>query len=136
MATRSFAGASPSGMIRKERQLGNFQSPLSGRIAGPMTGGRLFACRHCYRLSYATQRSGPMDRAHRRLARLHQRLAADYDGPDKPPPKKPKWMRWKTYSRIIQQIEAGQGRLDVVFTSGAQRMLARVEKAEHRSRRR
>src|SRR6516165_3958342 len=37
MATRSFAGASPSGMIRKERQLGNFQSPLSGRIAGPMT---------------------------------------------------------------------------------------------------
>jgi hypothetical protein len=26
-------------MIRKERQLGNFQSPLSGRIAGPMTGG-------------------------------------------------------------------------------------------------
>ena len=34
------ARAGPGGMIRNERQLGNFQSPLSGRIAGPMT-----ACR-------------------------------------------------------------------------------------------
>src|SRR5579872_580116 len=30
-------GASPGGMIRNERRSGNFQSPLSGRIAGPMT---------------------------------------------------------------------------------------------------
>ena len=31
------ARTSPDRMIRKERQSGNFQSPLSGRIAGPMT---------------------------------------------------------------------------------------------------
>ena len=36
MATRSFRWGL-SGMIRKERQSGTFQSPLSGRIAGPMT---------------------------------------------------------------------------------------------------
>nr|WP_231711195.1 TniB family NTP-binding protein [Xanthobacter dioxanivorans] len=31
------AGASPGGMNREEGQSGNFQGPLSGRIAGPMT---------------------------------------------------------------------------------------------------
>jgi hypothetical protein len=106
------------------------------RVAKLYSGGRLFACRHCYRLNYAIQRGGPMDRAHHRLARLHRKLAADYDGPDWPPPPKPKWMRWKTYSHIVQQIETGQEQLDVVFTAGAQRMLARMERAEHRSRRR
>ena len=28
------------------------------------------------------------------------KLSADYDGPDMPPPPKPKWMRWNTYNRI------------------------------------
>jgi hypothetical protein len=106
------------------------------RVAKLYGGGRLFACRRCYRLGYAVQRGGPMDRAHHRLARPHRKLAADYDGPDRPPPPKPKWMRWKTYSHILEQIEAGQQQLDVVFKAGAQRMLARMERAEHRSRRR
>ena len=44
-------------------------------------GGRLFACRHCYRLGYAVQRGGPMDRAHHNLGRLHRKLRANYDGP-------------------------------------------------------
>jgi hypothetical protein len=104
------------------------------RVEKLYSGGRLFACRHCYRLGYAVQRGGPMDRAHQNLARLHRKLGAAYDGPDMPPPRKPKWMRWRTYSRIAQQIEAGQERLDVVFTAGAQRILSRLERAEHRSR--
>jgi hypothetical protein len=54
--------------------------------------GRLFACRHCYRLGYAIQQDGPMDRAHHRLRRLHRKLGADYDGPDGMPPGRPKWM--------------------------------------------
>jgi hypothetical protein len=98
--------------------------------------GKFFACRRCYRLTYEMQRGGPMDCAHRRLARLHRKLAADYDGPDMPPPPKPKWMRRKTYSRITQQIEAGQQQLDVVFMTGAQRILARSERTKHRSGRR
>jgi hypothetical protein len=77
-----------------------------------------------------------MDRAHHRLARLHRKLSANYDGPDRPPPPRPKWMRQKRYSRIVQQIAAGQEQLDVVFTAGAQRILARMESAEQRSRRR
>ena len=107
------------------------------RVAKLYGGGRLFACRYCYRLGYAIQRGGPMDRAHHNLGRLHRKLRADYDGPDMPPPPKPKWMRWKTYSRIARQIEAGQERLDVVFTIGAQRLLGRLEKSQQprRSRR-
>jgi hypothetical protein len=106
------------------------------RVAKLYSGGRLFACRHCCGLGYAAQRGGPMDRAHNRLARLHRKLGADYDSPDMPAPPKPKWMRWKTYSRIAQQIEARQEQLDVVFMAGAQRILTRVERTEHQTRRR
>jgi hypothetical protein len=106
------------------------------RVAKLYGGGRFFACRRCYRLNYAIQRGGPMDRAHHQLARLQRKLAPNYDGSERLPPPKPKWMRWKTYSRIALQIEAGQEQLDVVFMAGAQRMLARVEMAEHRNRRR
>lgn len=45
-------------------------------------------------------------------------------------------MRRKTYSRIAQQIEAGQERLNVVFVEGAQRILARIDKSKHRGARR
>jgi hypothetical protein len=106
------------------------------RVSKLYSGGRLFACRHCYRLGYGVERGGLMDRAHHRLARLHRRLGADYNGPDRAPPPKPKWMRLMTYSRITKQLEAGQEQLDVVFTTGAQRILARTERAKHRSRRR
>jgi hypothetical protein len=66
------------------------------------------------------------------LRRLHRKLGADYDGPDGTPPERPKWMRQRTYDRVVQQIEAGEDRLDVVFTLGAQRLLARIDKLERR----
>jgi hypothetical protein len=106
------------------------------RVAKLYGGGRLFACRHCYRLGYDVQRGGPLDRSHHHLARLHRKLGSDYGGPDMATPPKPKWMRWKTYSCIIQQIEAGQEQLDVVFMTGARRILARTERAKHHGRRR
>jgi hypothetical protein len=102
------------------------------RVAKLYGGGRLFACRHCYRLGYAVQRGGPMDQAHHNLARLHRKLNARYECPDLPPPPKPKWMRWKTYNRIAQQIEQGQDRLEVEFLAGAQRILARIERTDQR----
>jgi hypothetical protein len=106
-----------------------------GRQVAKLYGaGRLFACRHCYRLGYAVQRGGPMDRAHHRLARLHRKLGSDYEGPAALPPAKPKWMRSRTYSRIAGQIEAGEKHLDLVWLSGAQRLLARIERSERRRR--
>jgi hypothetical protein len=94
--------------------------------------GRLFACRRCYRLGYAVQRGGPMDRAHHRLRRLHRKLGADYNGPNGIPPPKPKWMRWRTYSRLALQIRSGEGHLNHVFTVGAERILARIDRSERR----
>jgi hypothetical protein len=106
-----------------------------GRQVATLYGeGRLFACRHCYRLGYRVQRGGPMDRAHLHLGRLHRKLGADYDGPDGVPPPRPKWLRHRTYDRVVQQIEAGTDRLDAVFMIGAERFLARVAKLEQRKR--
>lgn len=102
-----------------------------GRQVAKLYGaGRLFACRHCYRLGYQVQRGGLMDRAHHRLARLHRRLGADYDGPDGPPPPRPKWMRQRTYQRAVQQIEDGEDHLNAVFVAGSQRLLARLCRLE------
>jgi hypothetical protein len=107
-----------------------------GRTVAKLYGaGRLFACRHCYRLGYAVQRGGPMDIAHHRLARLHRRLGADYDGLDGTPPRR-KWMRHRTYGRLAQQIEAAGEHLDLVFATGAMRIMARTASAAHNSRRR
>ncbi len=102
------------------------------QVAKVYHAGQFFACRHCYRLGYAVQRGGPMDRAHHRLARLHRKLGSDYYGPDGIPPPRPKWMRQRTYDRVVQQIEAGEDRLNVVYTLGAQRILARIDKSERR----
>ncbi len=104
-----------------------------GRQVAKLYGaGRLFACRNCYGLGYAVQRGGVMDRAHHRLARLQWRLGADYDGPDGPPPPRPKWMRQCTYQRVVQQIENGEDHLNAVFVAGAQRLLGRLERSEQR----
>ena len=106
------------------------------RVAKLYAGGRLFACRHCYRLGYNVQRIGPMDQAHHHLALLRRKLGAYYDGPEMPPPPKPKWMRWKTSSRLVQRIEAGEKRLDFVFTTGAQRLLTQIERLDQGRRQR
>lgn len=104
-----------------------------GRPVAKLYGaGRLFACRRCYRLGYRVQRGGRMDQAHHRLARLHQKLGADYDGPDGAPPPRPKWMRKRTYDHVVRLIEAGEDRLDSVFTIGAERILARLGRMEQR----
>ena len=106
------------------------------QVAKLYCAGRLFACRHCYRLGYQVQRGGLMGRAHHRLARLHRRLGTDYDGPDGPPRPRPKWMRQRTYQRVVELIENGEDHLNAVLAAGAQRFLGRVGRSEQRGGRR
>jgi hypothetical protein len=66
---------------------------------------RIFACRHCHQLAYASTREEAHDRAARRADRLRARLGWDL-GLLNDPGRKPKWMRWRTFARVVAQHDA------------------------------
>ena len=73
-----------------------------GRRVAILYGGGIFACRHCYRLAYASSREDVSDRAMRRADRLRERLGwrpgiLNAEGG------KPKWMRWRMFDRLTKQ---------------------------------
>lgn len=45
-----------------------------GRRVAVLYGGAIFACRHCYRLAYPSQRENPGDRAARKAGRIRDKL--------------------------------------------------------------
>jgi hypothetical protein len=62
--------------------------------------GKLFACRHCYRLCYTTQQENAADRALSRACKIRERLGQKTGGVCVPFPSRPKGMHWKTYGRL------------------------------------
>jgi hypothetical protein len=79
-----------------------------GRRVAILYGGAIFACRHCHRLAYQSQREAAHDRAARRADRIRERLGW--------PPGilnqrggKPKWMRWRTYERLVAEHDLEVG---------------------------
>ena len=90
--------------------------PAARRLALPVPAG--------YGLAYASQREDWIARAHRRAARLHQRLGSPHRQAFGGTPAKPKWMRWPTYERLaaeLQEIDAG---LEEAMERAAARILA------------
>lgn len=67
-----------------------------------LSGGVIFACRHCYRLAYASSREDAGGRATRRADRLRARLGWE-PGTLKGEGGKPKWMRWRTFERLAAE---------------------------------
>jgi len=71
----------------------------SRRVAVLYGGTGIFACRHCYRLAYRSQRDnnayGPADKLRARLGWV--------PGIAHPEGDKPKGMHWKTYERLLNQ---------------------------------
>jgi hypothetical protein len=61
--------------------------------------GRPWACRHCYRLTYATRQAIPRDRQLLRAQRIRHRLGGSRNMLEPFPPK-PKGMHWRTYERL------------------------------------
>ena len=62
------------------------------------------ACRHCWNLCYESQLEGPNMRAKRRMWACWARLdaeEADRNG-------KPKWMRWRTYERLLEETREAE----------------------------
>ena len=64
-----------------------------------------FACRKCQRVAYTSQSGGPMDR----LMHKSHKLQARIDGG------RPRGMRWRTYERIWEQVNAVEAEADQHF---------------------
>jgi hypothetical protein len=84
-----------------------FLCPRTGRRATKLylpNGALTFASRQADQLAYASQREQPHDRASRRAFKLRGKLGAEGGIGDFIP--KPKWMRWPTYERKLEEIAA------------------------------
>lgn len=128
------------GTVRYRLQLVTTRPPLGGirwwflcpRTARRVSklflprGGRQFLSRQAYRLGYACQRIDASDRIHMRARRLHRTLGGEGNWLDGPP-EKPKWMRWATYRRKVDRLEALQRRLDRHWLPRLTKLLHRYE---------
>ncbi|MFC0160562.1 hypothetical protein [Mameliella alba] len=76
-----------------------------GRRVAIIYGGKVFACRRCYDVAYPSQREDVSDRAARRCEKLRARLGWD-GGIFDDTYEKPKGMHWRTYERLVQEVEA------------------------------
>jgi hypothetical protein len=79
-----------------------------GRRVAVLYGGGIFACRHCYQLVYASAREDVCDRTARRADRLRARLGWE-PGILNGNGDKPKWMRWRTFERLVAAHDAFVG---------------------------
>jgi hypothetical protein len=90
-----------------------FVCPRTGRRVAKLylpNGAFTFASRQAHRLAYRSQRETPYDRALRRAFKLQSKLGADCGIGDHIP--KPKWMRWQTYDRYLEQMARAEQIID------------------------
>jgi hypothetical protein len=105
-----------------------FVCSRTGRRAAKLylpNGAFTFASRQTYGLAYRSQRETAHDRALRRAFKLRGKLEGtggigDYIA-------KPKWMRWPTYERQLEEVAAAEQVVDA-------HLLAFVQKLEHLGR--
>jgi hypothetical protein len=84
-----------------------FRCPAQGcgRRVAILFGGSIFACRHCHKLAYASQREPDHDRAARRADTIRRRLGWE-PGILNGPGWKPKGMHWRTFERLKAEHDA------------------------------
>lgn len=70
------------------------------RVAKLYLGDKYFACRHCYRLTYNSQRETKADRGYRGAGKVREKLGW-MPGIANLPEGKPKDMHWRTYNRLL-----------------------------------
>lgn len=78
---------------------------VCGRRVAVLYGGKVYACRHCHKLAYQTQREQPHDRAGSRADTIRKRLgweAGILNGNGG----KPKGMHWRTFERLQAMHDA------------------------------
>lgn len=114
-----------------------FVCPDTGRLASVLwmpPGARHYASRHAWRgrAAYSSQFEMPWDRAHRAQAKIKSRLIGQLNPEDWELPPKPKWMRWRTYNRMVDRFDICDGVIHCKWLSTMGRVLARDGSAVRR----
>lgn len=86
-----------------------------GRRVAIIYGGRVFACRHCHRLAYPSQRESPYLRHQRRADKIRHRLGWE-NAEDEYLLGKPKGMHWRTYHRMVDEMARWDYASNIAFT--------------------
>lgn len=86
-----------------------------------------FAGRQAYRLTYLSQRKKGMDSVDYYQIKMYKKLGENYKWCWQTPPDRPKWMRQKTYDRLVDKIYIAMDRHDAVFDLEVARLLARLD---------
>jgi hypothetical protein len=107
-----------------------FVCPVTNRRASVLwlpRGERQFASRKAWpgKVAYSSQFMTPANRAHLGKERIKQHLIGELDPEDWDLPPKPKWMRWKTYQRFVDQFERYEAALDAAALSRVRRLSRR-----------
>ena len=89
-------------------------------------GAHSFACRERWRgkVAYASQFKDRIARGHQGAAKIKSRLCSvgGFDPDEWELPPKPKWMRWRTYNRMVESFE----RYEAMGEEGLLKALARL----------
>jgi hypothetical protein len=101
---------------------GNACGRRVAKLYGP---GRYFLCRHCYRLTYASQCEDAQRRSMRRVSKIMQRLGGNA-GTGSPFPAKSKGMWRRTYERLREQALDAEERADEALLPYVARLLAQM----------
>jgi hypothetical protein len=87
--------------------------------------GRLFACRQCSRLAYASQQESAHEPGLLKAQRIRMKLGGTANMLDDFP-EKPKGMHWRTYERLCCVHDAARARSLIGLTDFAKRIRKRV----------
>jgi hypothetical protein len=95
------------------------------RVTKLYNAGRLFACRHCSRLAYASQQESAHERGLLKAQRIRTRLGGSANMLDDFP-EKPKGMHWRTYERMWRVYDAAKARSFIGLTDFVKRLKRRA----------
>jgi len=83
--------------------------------------GRLFACRHCYRLAYTSQQESVHQRGLWKSQQIRMRLGGSASMLDEFPDR-PKGMHWRTYERWCRVHDAAEERSTIGLMGFVERL--------------
>ncbi|MBK9444568.1 MAG: hypothetical protein IPN53_26215 [Comamonadaceae bacterium] len=77
--------------------------PCCGKRVALLYSGKMFSCRHCQQLTYQSTRTGESSKPFERADKLRRRMGW-CAGVANPQGDKPKGMHWKTYLRLMNEL--------------------------------